>query len=227
MFRRAISIWTTIKCKFRRNVLSKQQQLVYNWLNDKLGYPVFAEAYKGAIEFLSLKPSGYVTFVAHTGRDIMNILAPSVAGRSNSGRVEYRDHLDEINKHWEDHWGHEPPPQETTNHPIPHATCSLIKKLLDEHNLGSKRNNDTTALFFQTFFDYQDRSRIPPNYLNEFVKARKWFVKYAHLRSKQFRNGVEDQTKEHFALLDSYLYVAAETEYNRISILNEILEETN
>ena len=52
--------------------LKKNQQRVYDWLNDDLSLPVFAEAYKGAAILTNQRPAGYVSFVAHAGRDLMN-----------------------------------------------------------------------------------------------------------------------------------------------------------
>ena len=60
-------------------MLTTEQQNVFDWLNDKLQVPVFAEAYKGALVFLDKKPPGYITFVAHAGRDLMNRLAATVS----------------------------------------------------------------------------------------------------------------------------------------------------
>ena len=49
-------------------------------LNDDLRLPVFADAYKGAALLINQRPAGYVSFVAHAGRDLMNRLASTVAG---------------------------------------------------------------------------------------------------------------------------------------------------
>ena len=75
-----------------------EQQRVYDWLNDDLGLPVFAEAYKGAAIFLEQKPSCYISFVAHAGRDLMSSLASTVAN-IKSGRVQYQQRIDELQTH--------------------------------------------------------------------------------------------------------------------------------
>ena len=41
-------------------MLTQNQQTVYNWINDDLKLPVYAEAYKGAIEQLNSKLSSYI-----------------------------------------------------------------------------------------------------------------------------------------------------------------------
>ena len=85
-------------------MLSTEQQTVFDWLNDKLQLPVFAEAYKGALDFLDKKPPGYITFVSHTGRDLMNRLIRAVR-RIESQQVQYVNRLDELQKDWEDELG--------------------------------------------------------------------------------------------------------------------------
>ncbi len=83
--------------------LNKNQQRVYDWLNDDLSLPVFAEAYKGAAFFVNQKPAGYVSFVAHAGRDLMNRLASTVVS-IKSECVQYHQHLDKLENDWRDEW---------------------------------------------------------------------------------------------------------------------------
>lgn len=54
--------------------LNKEQLRVYEWLSDDLSLPVFAEAYKGSAILLATyqKSDGYISFVAHAGRDLMD-----------------------------------------------------------------------------------------------------------------------------------------------------------
>ena len=78
--------------------LSTEQQTVFDWLNDELQLPVFAEAYKGALELLEKKSPGYITFVSHAGRDLMNGLARLGSGRE---QVQYVNRLDELQDDWE------------------------------------------------------------------------------------------------------------------------------
>lgn len=83
--------------------MKKEQQRVYKWLNDDLNLPVFADAYRGAQILLSQKSPGHISFIAHVGRDFMNFLASTVKG-IQSRRVQYHNHLDEIEKDWRDEW---------------------------------------------------------------------------------------------------------------------------
>ena len=62
--------------------LTPEQERVQEWLNVTLALPGYAEIYKGALLLLKWKPPGFVTFVAHAGREIMNGLGPTFSGRS-------------------------------------------------------------------------------------------------------------------------------------------------
>ncbi len=84
-------------------MLTKNQQTVYNWINDDLELPVYAEAYKGALEQLNKKSSGYITYVSHTGRDIMNGLASDAEGITRQ-RVQYEQLVDKFKDDWKDEW---------------------------------------------------------------------------------------------------------------------------
>ena len=101
-------------------MLSKRQQAVFNWLNDELDLPVYADAYKGALDFLNRTPPGYITFVSHVGRDFMNQLAETVrkmnsARMDNASRlsvqgikpkrVNYVKRVNELQEAWDDKWG--------------------------------------------------------------------------------------------------------------------------
>ena len=81
--------------------LTPEQQRVYDWLDSKVewkggrGLPIYAEVYKGALHLLKTKPPGYITFVAHAGRELMNGLAPTFAPAS-SGQVQYYQHVNKL-----------------------------------------------------------------------------------------------------------------------------------
>lgn len=209
--------------------LNKEQNRVYDWLNDDLSLPVFAEAYKGAANLLSEKPAGYISFVAHAGRDLMNILASTVAG-IKSGRVQYQQHIDKLQYDWRDEWRLSGDlSQETVEkgHLIPTEVCQRITDLIEEHKSGRVRSSEADGLFFSTFLDYSDKDKIPHNFLSEWKSAKDWFLKHAHLREKPFRAETDGDLVKHFSCLDGYLYIAASSQYERLRSLNEILDATN
>ena len=207
--------------------LSTEQQTVFNWLNDELQLPVYAGVYKGALELLEKKSPGYITFVSHAGRDLMNGLARLGAGRE---RAPYEDLVDELQNHWEDEWGTAGVDNMDTpenGHLIPYEVCEQIQDLIDEHRAGRLRPSEAAILFFSNFLDYTYAEEIPPNLLMEWRDARRWFVRHAHLRYSEFGMDASTEVERHFQTLDDLLYNAASSELERIRSINEILEETN
>lgn len=214
---------------FDRMALNQNQQRVYEWLNDDLGLPVFAEAYKGAAILIKQRPAGYVSFVAHAGRDLMNRLASTVAG-IKSERVQYQQHIDNLQNYWRDEWRTSNellPDVAEKGHLIPIDVCQRVSTLIDEHNSGRMRSSDADGLFFSTFLDYSDRDKIPGTFLAEWKAAKDWFLGHAHLRDKPFRAETDNDLVKHFNCLDGYLYIAASSQYDRLKDLNEILDATN
>lgn len=210
-------------------MLSKEQQRVYEWLKNDLNLPVFAEAYKGAAILIDQKSAGYVSFIAHTGRDLMNGLASTVKG-IQSKRVDYQKHIDSIQAVWLDEWRlYEDLSPEVVEkgHLIPIELCQSISNLIDEHNSGRIRSSKADTLFFNTFLNYSDKDKIPVHFLSEWKAAKKWFLRHAHLRSKPFEEEIDNDLVKYFRCLDGYLYIAASSQYNRLRELNEILDTTN
>ena len=209
--------------------MNEKQQRIYEWLNDDLGLPVFAEAYKGAVILLKQKSNGYVSFVAHVGRDLMNRLASTVMG-IKSGRVQYQAHVDRLQDVWQDKWSFSDElSSEVTEegHLIPIKVCQTISDLIEEHKSGRLRSSEADGLFFSTFLDYSDKDKVPGNFLSEWKAAKRWFLGHAHLREKSFQPETYDDLVKHFKCLDGYLYIAASSQYERLKVLNEILDATN
>ena len=210
-------------------MLNDNQQRVFDWLNDKLQLPVFAEGYKGALQLINDQSPGYITFVAHAGRDLMNTLAKTVSGISFS-RFQYEQHLDRLQNEWKEEWGAKGfnlPDNVENGQLIPFTTCQKIKKLIEEYKRVRLRVTNKDELFFTTFLAYEDKEQIPSNFWQDWIAARKWFVEHAHLREGEFSNNTKLEVVKHFKTIDDLLYVAASSEYERIKNLHEILEETN
>ena len=208
--------------------LNREQQTVYNWLKDK-DLPVFADAYKGAIFLLEYEPAGYISFVSHAGRDIMNSLARTVAGITTK-QVQYKDLVEPICLNWDDRWRSETILQQNNGTDallIPVKLCNMITILVDEHQSGMLRNSAAIELFFTTFLDYSDKDKIPSNFLEEWRSTKDWFQRHTHLRTGTFTEQAQDDLIKHFKCLHSYLHIAASSHYERIKELNEILDSTN
>ena len=208
-------------------MLSTEQQTVFNWLNDELQLPVYAKAYKGALELLEKKSPGYITFVSHAGRDLMNGLARLGTGRE---QVQYANRLDGLQDDWEDEWGTagvDIVDDAENGHLIPYEVCEQIQNLIDEHRAGRLRPSEAAILFFSNFLDYTYAEEIPRNLLTEWVNTREWFRAHAHLRYSAFEVEASTEVERHFQTLDDLLYNAASSEFEQLRSLHEILEETN
>jgi len=209
--------------------LSIEQQTVFNWLNDELELPVYAEAYKGALELLDKKPPGHITFVSHAGRDLMNGLARLGSGRE---QVQYTNRLDELQDDWEDEskaGGFNEIDDAENGHFIlvPSEIWEKINRIIDEHRAGRLRPSEAAILFFSNFLDYAYPEEIPQNLLTEWLNTRDWFMGHAHLRDSAFEMDASTEVEKHFQTLDDLLYNAASSELDRIRSIDEILEETN
>ena len=207
--------------------LSTEQQTVFNWLNDELELPVYAEAYKGALNLLNIKSPGYITFVSHAGRDLMNGLARLGTGRE---QVQSANRLDKLQNHWEDEWGTagvDNMDNPENRYLIPYEVCEQIQDLIDEHRAGRLRPSEAAILFFSNFLDYAYAEEIPQNLLTEWMNTREWFMRHAHLRDSAFEMDASTEVERHFQTFDDLLYNAASSELERIRSINEILEETN
>ncbi|MCA9387240.1 hypothetical protein KC669_04370 [Candidatus Dojkabacteria bacterium] len=209
--------------------LTNKQLQVYEWLKDKLNLPVFAEAYMGAIIQLSEKSAGHISFVSHAGRDLMNILARTVAGITTK-QINYVDHVNSIQIYWKDEWnsdGNISQVENSSGHMIPYEICDRICLLIKEHEAAKNRNSGADLLFFSLFLDYSDLEKIPKNFIEDWKTTKRWFQKHTHLRMNHFKPTTMQELPQHFQCLDGFLFVAASSHYERLKELDEILDTAN
>ena len=210
-------------------MLTERQQTVFDWINDNLELPVYAAAYKGALDLLNNKSSGYITFVSHTGRDLMNGLVPAWEGIKRK-QVQYVQLVDKFKDDWKDEWGGDgfyPPNNVSKEHLIPNEICQKVKKLVDDHKEGRLRAKEIDSSFFIIFLDYPNKESIPEDLSQEWRRARLWFKDHAHLPNDGFEIQEVDEVERHFQNLDDLLYAAAASEREQLRSIHEILEETN
>ena len=211
-------------------MLTERQQTIFDWINDNRKLPVYAEAYKGALDLLNRKPPGYITFVSHAGRELMNGLASSVEGITRQ-QVQYKNRVDEFKDDWKDEWGGEGFDTTANNnengHLISNEICKKVKKLVDEHKEGRLRPSEAATLFFTAFLDYPYKESIPENLYQEWLNARQWFQAHAHLRKDEFKTQESNEAERHFQNLDNLLYAAAASEIEQLRSIHEILDEAN
>lgn len=208
-------------------VLSEKQQQIYKWLNDKLRLRVYADAYLGAVRSMEERSPGYITFVSHAARDLMNGLARTVAG-IGSFQVQYVERLNKLQVKWKDEWrgeGFVTSEEENDGHLIPYDVCKMIADLISDHKEGRRRSEGADDLFFNTFLGFADKDRIPS--LSKWRDAKRFFLANTHLRERAVPEDVHSKVEENFRILEDFLFVAATSEYSRIGTLDAILEEAN
>lgn len=212
--------------------LKPEQQRVFNWLNQTLNAPTFADLYQCAVDMLSRKSPGHITVVAHTGRELMNGL-PRVDGNIQSKHIQYKRLVDDF----KDDWKNESKISITASstafdtkeiRQISEATCEKIDKLINDHEEGTKRSENLGTIFFNKFIDYERiKEENPINLWEDWKSAREWFNKHAHLRKQPFSVSASHEAQKCFEILDNLLYVAATSANERLRNAYEILEETN
>lgn len=209
--------------------LTPEQQRVLEWLHETLALPVYAEAYKGALFLLEWKPPGFVTFVAHAGREIMNGLGPTISGDQRS-QVQYVQHVNKLQDMWKDEWtgrGFVTSDDPAEGHTIPYDICQAVRDLIEDHKKGRARANQPESIFFGELLDYEDLQRVPPNFIREWTSIKDGFLKFAHLRESDYDEAAAFDIEKHFQTLNGLLYVAASGEFERLRGLHDILEEAN
>ena len=208
-------------------MLTEKQQQIFKWMNDILHLPVYADAYKGAVCMLEKKAPGYVTFVSHTGRDILNSLPQTVAGITNS-QVQYKYLVNKLQEKWQSNWrgrGFTSSQHDEIGHMIPFEVCDRITKLINEHAEGNQRSREKGEFFLNTFLGFSDRDRI--GNLKKWKEAKRFFEEFNHLRVRKFSSEDLVKVEEFFKILEDFLYIAATSEYSRIRSLDEILKQAN
>ena len=209
--------------------LSDEQKVVFNWLHDELQLPVYAGVYKGACDLLNRKPPGYIVFVCHAGRELMNGLVPTVTGKDRL-TAQYKNFFDGLEKHWKDEWGAvglNNRDNITNGHLIPHKICKKIKDMIVKHKAARLRPREVASLFCTTFLGYNDNRKIPSDFIRKWLATRDGFFDFAHLGNEEFPKDPSVEVIQQFQTLDDLLHLAATSAFGRMRIINEILEEAN
>lgn len=215
------------------NYWTEDRKKILFWIANDLDLPVFADAYLGAVICFEEKTPGYVTFVCHTCRDIMNIMA-GIVSVNKGDRVDYLKLVDKVQNKWMPEWNKKnvlssdlDPTDTQANVNVTRDFCSSVEELIDEHKGGKRRAENKGTDFFQTFLEYKDKDNISVNKIKLWKKARIWFIRNAHLRKKPFDGSIYSDLEKHFSYMELTLLTAADSVRNRLKAIDEILAETN
>lgn len=210
-----------------------ERQRIYQWLENDLLLPVFAEAYRGAVNCLFQKTPGHITFVCHTCRDIMNIMAKVYKGGEKASRVQYQQLTGKIEEAWVSDLANKEPfdsnPLATDSGviSITRRAYDSVDSLVVAHRAAKQRIERAANLFFIVFLEYTDIQRIPKRDIDEWEEARIWFQSLAHLRKPSFHADVSKECEKRFLALEQILLTAADSVRARLTALDEILQDTN
>lgn len=200
----------------------------------------YAELYKGAVIILYEKPPGYVRFVSHAVRDLMNGMAAAKKDIKRE-QTQYPQLVDTLQELWTNHdlpKGVETfsPTDSLVQEPkdltLPSEIIIHIQKLLRDHAEGRRRSEESPYLFFQEFLpNTTPRDALPEAYPKMWKELRAWFMKRTHESGRVLEQAVIDEIEKQigtqFEQLETILLSVADRYSNTITTLDEILENAN
>jgi hypothetical protein len=208
--------------------LTSQESKVYEWIKETLKLPVYGDVFYGAAKLMAKRPIGYINFVSHAGRDIMNGLSFAYLERKRP-QVQYKQLIDNLKPHWT--------PieiEQLENAPITSRLFSInentynhIEHLLREHEDGRQRSDISYGLFFQTFLKISPEEAKKLHLFEKWNISKNGFQKMTHLRRNAYNKDAPAQLEQCFKYLVMILDQAASNYYEQTCSLNDILEETN
>jgi hypothetical protein len=218
-----------------------QSKRIYGWLREQGGLG-FAENYKGAAMLMYTKWPGYVRFVSHALRDILNRF-PAVMTKEEVGRVEYVQQLDRILAGWT--------AEKLPRGPIVTSSGALeaqvtgrfvavtispklaeqLVELLDDHEQGRARSVDNPLRFLEICIP---ESAGRPDLLASPREQWKLLQKDAVHLTHENGGGCDEEDEaactslfQRFEMLLSSLSNLAGSYYQSLENLDAILEEAN
>ncbi len=209
--------------------LSPQEAIVHEWIKNTLGLPVYGDVFHGAAMLMKQRSNGYINFVSHAGRDIMNGLAPTHLGAKRV-QTQYVNIVEaKIKPKWN--------PIELTqaeddkpaakSYSITEDTYDTINHLVNEHNTGRERSQLADGLFFQTFLNIAPDEASKLQLLQKWKTSKTGFLGMTHISREDHNDEAQENLEQCYEYLLMFLYQAASRYYEQTISLNDILEDTN
>jgi len=214
----------------------KRRELL-EWLSDHV--PSLAELYQGAVHLLNgAQPiPGRSRFIAHAVREIRNRL-PSVVAGVKSGRLDYKNPLDDIAKEWErnDLPLDESIPTSMAKSDaspsegilVPHRVFQKIASLVREHKEARERPEEAARRMFVALApenkDFIDQLRPV---VIRWLEVTNWFVRCVHDSGRIDDELISDEFIRNFELFEDTLGALIRAFFTTTEELDEILEEAN
>jgi hypothetical protein len=188
--------------------------------------------YQSAVKMLEETSPGYVRFVSHAVREIVNGL-PGVLYKdfARGNRLQYPDRLDEILDGWPRESGFGPSagsPNSSAQLAISPRVVALWRSLLDDHLEVSRRlKKNATGLFIAAEVRRSGREPTEADVepaVEEWLRMHKWFVKHVH-ESKRPINASDFKT--HFQQFEQFLRNFYQAYSDVHEGLDDVLAKTN
>jgi hypothetical protein len=169
----------------RPTVWPRMRLELRDWFRSHAGS--LAPAYEGAVELLAnVAFPGRVRFIAHAVRDIANRLVFAIDPQEGD-RVQYEEHLDEIQKLWPSLDGvceRELSSPSASSLSIPWDLAGMIDALITRHRERRERPSPYELLFrFLVKGSPSPPARIDA-LVKEFKRTAKWFMAHAHFTAE-------------------------------------------
>jgi hypothetical protein len=217
---------------------SEKRERICRWLCDK-GASSFAETYKGAVIILHHRHPGYVRFVCHGVRDIINGL-PALLARLERPQVDYVKLVGDLESQWDGRKlprlppvinSAEPGPTIKGNFPdatIPGSIIARVVNLLNEHNSGRVRATENPFRFFEVCApENKNRRELIAPMVGRWREMQGVFKRNVHESGARDLLKAADEVTRAFGVFEEILSSFATGFYEQMEVLDEILENAN
>ena len=217
---------------------NQDREKLFEWITTN-GSASFADLYKGAVFNLFERTPGHVRFVAHAARDLMNGMPAHKLGRKRQ-RVQYSQLVSGLKRACDDAGLKRldtptivaTPLPESPSAPsevsIPAKVMEKVWVLLEEHDTGSKRQNQSPYLFFEAYVTGSDDMRHAADAFAEtWLTLQRWFQESAHEGGSPPSAERLSNLQSKFEQLESIILAVADRYRNTIERIDEILDQAN
>ena len=218
-------------------MMSPDQETIAQWLASRS--PSLHEAYLAALRFLAdPKAPGRAQMICHAGRDLCTGLQ-DLQSVTRKERADTTSILREVDSVWQKEGldavglaesADPAPAAEQTVSPettIPRYFVALLQRLIEEHRRADvNQEEQATQLFRANDPAIANRPEAVQPLSKEWVRLRRWFIRYAHFGVQQ-RIPEEKELQKQFAALENFILGVIRTFYEGMEGLDEILGEAN
>jgi hypothetical protein len=212
--------------------LSAERAELIAWM--QRNSPSLAETYRGALILLESRQPGHVRFIAHTVRDIRNILPRVVSGAKGAGRLDYVGQIQNIKGKWESaglisaDLSNKERPSASDSLTVPAAAFKPLLKLFREHETTSQKKVLTARQFFVDAVpeNAEHIGTLEP-VIQQWLEVTEWFMKRAHDDGRCDAECPREALEHYFEMFERSLMAIVRGFYPAVKELDEILAEAN